>query len=368
MSEKAPEFSLGATTTTAKVTPLAPPPLHVSEATAENGSGEILHEYVSKKQNKNSSKMDTITTSASSISLSSTAQIVVKKEVTSDVITTDEIEIDHLTIPVVNNNNGRKTSSSFLLADVSTGSPDSDAKNIGGSSQASRSSSSSASNSSRSSSPTTNTIKEIATTTIINPKRGRGRPRKSDTTNESDNHSQSAVKQTMVMFDLNDDSNDNSAPRKRGRPPKDSTPFAQFATAAAGLPKKRGRPPKSFGSSSMSSGVNLPKRRGRPPKSTISTTTSNTNHGGTGRKRGRPRKEETISRNRERKTGSSSSYIPNPDGWTAEEDRTLVDSVLESLAVPPWTEIAKRVQNHDASKCFNRWTSLKRRLYRDGDE
>ncbi|CAG8629412.1 9820_t:CDS:2 [Ambispora leptoticha] len=349
MTEKTPEVGFGttATTTATTVTPLTSPAL---EAAAENGS-EIHH--VSKRQAKNSSKMETIITSSPSISTATAAPVVVKKEV---VITTDEVdvEIDHLTIPV--NNNGRKNSPSS----ASIGSPDSDAKAIGVPS--SPSSSSSASNSSRSSSPTT-MVKEIATTAIINPpKRGRGRPRKGDT-NESDNHSQSTLKPPTTTFDANDDSNDDSSTRKRGLPSKDSTPFAQFAAAATD-----GRPPKNSGIASdtannnktatakLSSSAVNPKKRGRPPKGTA---TSNTSE----RKRGRPRKEEMVTRNRERK----SLYNLNPDGWTVEEDRTLVDSVLESLAVPPWAEIAKRVQNHDAAKCFNRWTALKRRLYREED-
>ncbi|CAG8694757.1 2114_t:CDS:1, partial [Ambispora gerdemannii] len=67
-------------------------------------------------------------------------------------------------------------------------------------------------------------------------------------------------------------------------------------------------------------------------------------------KRGRPRKEETM-RNKERR-------------WTAQENMILVDSVLEGLA-PSWAEISKRIETHDPINCFHRWSSLKRRLYRD---
>ncbi|KAG9305365.1 hypothetical protein G9A89_011498 [Geosiphon pyriformis] len=153
---------------------------------------------------------------------------------------------------------------------------------------------------------------------------------------------------------------------KRGRPtktsPQESTPFAQFASAPTsntnGTPKKRGRPAK-----------NATAKRGRPPKFTSPNSTPRR------RGPGRPRKpaldwSPSYPHDLDRNTYASTSNINrnlNPEGWTPDEDQILIDSVLESLATPPWTDIAGRIPNRDAAKCFNRWATLKRRLYREQD-
>ncbi|CAG8573734.1 5521_t:CDS:2, partial [Acaulospora morrowiae] len=49
--------------------------------------------------------------------------------------------------------------------------------------------------------------------------------------------------------------------------------------------------------------------------------------------------------------------------WTPDEDKLLIDAVLENLS-PPWTHISRNtIQNRSDDSCRHRWARLRRRLY-----
>ncbi|CAG8674804.1 15227_t:CDS:2, partial [Acaulospora morrowiae] len=49
--------------------------------------------------------------------------------------------------------------------------------------------------------------------------------------------------------------------------------------------------------------------------------------------------------------------------WTPDEDKLLIDAVLENLS-PPWTHISRNtIQNRSDDSCRHRWARLRKRLY-----
>ncbi|CAG8683117.1 9688_t:CDS:1 [Funneliformis caledonium] len=49
--------------------------------------------------------------------------------------------------------------------------------------------------------------------------------------------------------------------------------------------------------------------------------------------------------------------------WRSEEDKILVDKILEDMPSPSWSKISHCLKDRNPNACLVRWKTLKKRLY-----
>ncbi len=51
--------------------------------------------------------------------------------------------------------------------------------------------------------------------------------------------------------------------------------------------------------------------------------------------------------------------------WRPEEDKILIDKILEEMQSPSWSKISRFLKDRNPNACLIRWRTLKKRLYQN---
>ncbi|CAI2165884.1 5501_t:CDS:2 [Funneliformis geosporum] len=61
---------------------------------------------------------------------------------------------------------------------------------------------------------------------------------------------------------------------------------------------------------------------------------------------------------------AKNSTVPKlKNAWRSEEDKILVDKILEDMPSPSWSKISHCLKDRNPNACLVRWKTLKKRLY-----